>query len=148
MYTLLCAGTAREMRIVADLVLRSYLVLASRTRNDDFDWPALAGKQVLVPGTNPATWLALVGALAAAGLTPADLRVLPCLAIEDAIDLHRVGVGDYLLLPLESSVRAGLHVAASLADHVGLIPWSVYQVAAQRTPCTGIESARVSAGAW
>jgi hypothetical protein len=133
MYTLLCAGTAREMRIVGDLVLRSYLVLATRAGNGDSEWPVLAGKQVLVAGTNPASWLALLGTLAADGLTPTDLRVLPCLSVEDAVDLHRVGVGDYVLLPLEASVHAGLHVAASLAGRLGPVPWSVYQIPAHQS---------------
>lgn len=52
--------------------------------------------------------------------------------MDDALDLHRVGVGDFVLLPLEATTRTELRVAASLADHLGLIEWSVYQIAAAR----------------
>lgn len=64
LYTFLCAGTAREMLIVGDLVLRSYPVLATAQPLDHFRWASLGGKLVLVPGTNPATWVALASARA------------------------------------------------------------------------------------
>src|SRR5205814_833199 len=86
LYTVLGVGTSREVVVVADLVLRSYLVLA--TSHTGTSASELNGKLVLVPGTNPATWVALAGLLERRGVGRSVVRTLPCLTIEDAVDLH------------------------------------------------------------
>jgi ABC-type nitrate/sulfonate/bicarbonate transport system substrate-binding protein len=130
LYSVLLQGTSRETLVIADLVLRSYLVLATTGPGDGM--LDMKGRLVLVPGTNPATWVAFMGLLNRSGLALSDVRLLSCLTVDDAVDLQRAGIGDFLLLPFEAAIEAGLHIEVSLADQLGPVPWSVYQVATRR----------------
>jgi NitT/TauT family transport system substrate-binding protein len=115
----------------AMLCTRNPQVLVGRTApaDDGFDWTNLHGKSVILPAGAPSPWMFLSGILQKSGADLSKVLFIRDLQEEETTRLFRAGLGDfYLTMPplSEELVAEGYHVAVTLAEAGGPVPWSVY----------------------
>jgi NitT/TauT family transport system substrate-binding protein len=115
----------------AMLCTRNAQVLVARTApvGDGFNWTSLHGKSVILPTGAPSPWMFLSGILKKSGADLSKVLFIRDLEGEETTRLFRAGLGDfYLTMPplSEELVAEGYHVAVTLAEAGGAVPWSVY----------------------
>lgn len=124
-------GRGARFTPFAQMAARAPLALVGRERAEDFSWPALRGRVVLMKGSNGASvGLYVKMVLAEQGIDPAGLGFIQDLDGAMLSELFLGGMGDYLVVDYPSAVlmAAGgaCHVVQAFPITGGDVPWSVY----------------------
>jgi len=127
-YGLRLAETGMNPVIVAQSNQQTRHMLAQRVDGTPaLTWPELRGKTIVVyPGEAPTAWAAFVYALAQAGLTLTDVKLIFGFTAEDAVAEFIRGVGDVFFVDGEVALRDDLRVTLPVSSQAGRLPWSVY----------------------
>jgi NitT/TauT family transport system substrate-binding protein len=128
---LMYRGRLETLAAFAMLCARTPQVLVARRppQGDGFAWQDLVGTSVILPAGAPSPGMFLSSILRRSGVDPSSVRFIRDLQAEETTRLFRAGLGDfYLAMPplSEDLADEGYHVAATLAEAGGPVPWSVY----------------------
>lgn len=114
----------------AQLCARCPLYLLSRNRLNDFSWPDLFDKIVLVSDGAPSPYMIFRAVLEADDVDLRRIRLLQDLLAPEATELFQAGLGDFYLTgpPTSTQLIADgvAYSAVSIAEKWGPLPWSVY----------------------
>ncbi|MDR0809295.1 MAG: hypothetical protein LBE86_09280 [Gemmobacter sp.] len=127
-YGLRLAETGMSPVIVAQSNQQTRHVLAQRKDGTAaLGWPDLRGKRIVVyPGEAPTAWAAFTYALARAGLSFGDVKLILGFTAEDAVAEFVRGVGDVFFVDGEVALHDKLRVVLPISRQAGRLPWSVY----------------------
>jgi NitT/TauT family transport system substrate-binding protein len=126
---LMYLGRGVTFKAFALLCIRNPQVLIGRAPMERFDWNNLRGMTVILPDGAPSPGIFFSAILRGAGLESDAVRIIRELNRDELDMLFRAGLGDFFLAmpPLsEVLVDEGFHVATTLADAGGAVPWSVF----------------------
>lgn len=118
-----------ELPIAALVCHRNPQAIMARVQVENFDWTDLYGKKILLSMSATSQWMFLEGSMKKAAADPTRVTFLRDLDVLTNLRLWRGGVGDFFLVdPLmaEELEEEGYHIAATMADLCGPVPWSVY----------------------
>jgi NitT/TauT family transport system substrate-binding protein len=121
----------RDYTCFAQLTSACPLVLVGRSEPDGFNWSAMDGQVIIVPGGGHcAGFIALTSAMHRDGYDVTRTRPIHDVTEDFGVEMFAGGVGDYLVVPRLVASRLGREmdtsVVTSLAVRAGRIPWSVY----------------------
>lgn len=127
-YGLRLAETGMSPIIVAQSNQQTRHVLAQRKDGTKaFGWSDLRGKSIVVyPGEAPTAWAAFTYALAQAGLSLGDVKLIFGFTAKDAVAEFIRGVGDVFFVDGEVALHDALRVVLPVCQQAGRLPWSVY----------------------
>jgi NitT/TauT family transport system substrate-binding protein len=133
------AGSDRQLLTVGQLNARFPMAVLLREAAEDFQWPVLNGKTVLVPGIGgTAPYEFTAGLIREAGVTLDGTRFSRDLSSGMLIDLWRAGLGDAFVVDLLTAMtlaHEGLgSIAFRHAEAGGVMPNSVYYIDPERLP--------------
>ena len=127
-YGLRLAETGMDPVIVAQSNQQTRHVLAQRNDGTPaLGWADLRGKSiVLYPGEAPTAWAAFTWALAQAGLSLGDVKLIFGFSARDAVAEYIRGVGDVFFVDGEVALHDDLRVVLPVSRQAGRLPWSIY----------------------
>lgn len=133
-------GRGRSFRPFAQMSNRAPLALLGRADAAPFDWSALAGKWILMKGSNGASvGVYMKMMLRENGIDPKEVNFIQDLDASILTDCFLGGMGDYLMIDAPSAqnleTRGKGRIAQLFSVTGGDIPWSVYY--AEGTADTG-----------
>lgn len=119
----------QALRAIAEINHHCRYVLVGRpeSRSGAFNWLGLRRKTLIVPVESPPpAWVSLFGALRRQQVPVGEVQLISGFRQVDAIHEFLDGVGDYLLLDVETAQDDRFDEVATLAEVLGPIAWSVY----------------------
>jgi NitT/TauT family transport system substrate-binding protein len=122
-------GRLGDFPIFARVCSRNPQALMARAPVAKFDWSLLYGRKVLLPMSSTSQWMFLEGAMKEAGVEIGRITFLRDLDIATTTNLWRAGLADFYLVDpplIEELEDEGYHVATTLAESCGPVPWTVY----------------------
>lgn len=121
----------RDYASFAQLTSACPLVLVARSQAATFDWSAMDGKVVIVPGGGHcAGFIALASTMRFDGYNVSRTVPIHDVTEEFGVEMFIGGVGDFIVVPRLVASRlvdqVDARISVSLALRAGQIPWSVY----------------------
>lgn len=106
---------------------RHVLMVRPESPRPDFVWENLRGRSVVIyPNPVPTPWAAFREVLARKNIPLDGIKLIIGYQPDAAVSEFQRGVGDFLLVDQDSAQGTGLVEAASVADALGPVPWSLY----------------------
>ena len=123
-------GAESVPRHFAEINARDGFFVLGRQPLEEFRWESCAGATFIPVGFSPMPWASLQWALRHHGVDPNGVKLIPGLALTEAIDAFRSGQGDYLHLPepaLEQQLAQGVgHLNLALGPLNGHLAYSSF----------------------
>jgi NitT/TauT family transport system substrate-binding protein len=122
-------GRLGDFPIFLRVCSRNPQALMAREPVARFDWSLLYGRKVLLPMSSTSQWMFLEGAMKEASVEIGRITFLRDLDIATTTNLWRAGLADFYLVDpplIEELEDEGYHVATTLAESCGPVPWTVY----------------------
>jgi len=119
----------------AEVNSRNGFFLVSRERPASFGWGDVVGRTILSFTGAPTPYQCMLTVLRREGVDPSRVTIVRDLAPADAVAAFRAGQGDFIETgqpTTEELVDAGFHVAASMGDATGPVPFSSYMTTPHR----------------
>lgn len=113
---------------------RNAQLLLSREPVEGFTWEHLYGKRVLISAGATSQWMFLRGVLDEAGVDRSRIKFVRDLHTNTTTRLWRGGYADFFLSSpptCELLIAEGAHIATSMAEAGGRVPWSIYYTSAE-----------------
>lgn len=118
----------------AEVNSRNGFFLLSREPRPAFTWSDLSGRTVLSFAEAPTPWQCMLTVLRRHGVDPATVRIERTLPVAEAVAAFRAGHADFLETgqPFTEMllVEGAGHLAASMGDATGPVPFSSYMTTA------------------
>jgi NitT/TauT family transport system substrate-binding protein len=122
-------GRLGSFPIFLQVCSRNPQALMAREPLAKFDWSRLYGRKVLLPMSSTSQWMFLEGAMKEAAVDIGRITFLRDLDIATTTNLWRARLADFYLVDpplIEELEDDGYHVATTLAQSCGRVPWTVY----------------------
>jgi NitT/TauT family transport system substrate-binding protein len=122
-------GRLADLPIAALVCHRNPQAIMSREPVAGFDWTSLYGRKMVLSMSATSQWMFLEGCMKNAGADPTRVAFLRDLDVATTMRLWRGGLGDFFLvdpLTAEELEQEGYHIASTMAQICGPVPWSVY----------------------
>jgi NitT/TauT family transport system substrate-binding protein len=131
----LCLQDARDLQLelLGQCTQQCRYVIAQRPNQatGPFGWSGLQDSAVIFATNAPTPWIAFREALRQQSQSLDTILPICGLSTVEAVRLFVAGLGEYLVVDVETSLTAGLHEVTSLAGTIGPVPWSVYFAAGE-----------------